>query len=145
MNQESPEPSHEFRTQRRVEFADTDMEGIVHFARFMVYMETAEHEFLEALGSSVAMELDGQKIGWPRVRASCEYHRPAHFGDLLDIHLRVLRKGTKSMTYGFHFERKGERIADGEVTSVCCQLTAGGMRGIPIPARIADRLQESPS
>ena len=42
---------HTFRTRRRVEFVDTDMGGIVHFSRFFVFMETAEHEFLEALQS----------------------------------------------------------------------------------------------
>src|SRR5215831_6794970 len=55
-----PEP---FRTQRRVEFADTDMAGIVHFANFFRYMEAAEVEFLRSRGLSVAMIWDGQKIG----------------------------------------------------------------------------------
>ena len=45
----SKDPIHEIRTRRRVEFADTDMGGSVHFSRFFVFMETAEHEFLRAL------------------------------------------------------------------------------------------------
>ena len=53
---------HEFRTRRRVEFADTDMAGICHFARYAIFMETAEHELLEALGQSVHMEMDGDQI-----------------------------------------------------------------------------------
>ena len=35
-----------FHTTRRVEFADTDMAGIVHFASFFRFMESAEHDFL---------------------------------------------------------------------------------------------------
>ena len=35
-----------FVMRRRVEFIDTDMAGIVHFATYFRYMETAEHEFL---------------------------------------------------------------------------------------------------
>ena len=85
-----------FIHQREVDFADTDMGGIMHFARFVVFMETAEHEFLNALGTSVALVHDGQHVGWPRVAVSVEYRRPARFGDVLDIHVRVLRKGTKS-------------------------------------------------
>ena len=42
-----------FRVKRRVEFADTDMAGIVHFSAFFVYMEQAEHELLRSLGLSV--------------------------------------------------------------------------------------------
>ncbi len=58
---------HEFRTSRRMEFVDTDMGGIVHFSRFFVFMETAEHQFLDAVGTSVVLEIDGDQIGWPRV------------------------------------------------------------------------------
>lgn len=133
---------HEFHTRRKVEFADTDMEGIVHFSRFMVYMETAEHEFLEALGTRVAVSLGDRKIGWPRVAVSCNYKSPARFGDILDIHLRVKRKGHKSMTYGFEFTRDGLPLASGEVTSVCCEL-GQQMRAIPIPAFIADQIEQA--
>ena len=49
----------EYRTRRRIEFVDTDMAGIVHFARFFVFMEAAEHEFLRSLGLSVHLEHDG--------------------------------------------------------------------------------------
>ena len=34
-----------FMMQRRVELADTDMAGIVHFSAYFRYAETAEHEF----------------------------------------------------------------------------------------------------
>ena len=88
---------HEFRTWRKIEFVDTDMGGIVHFSRFLIFMETAEHEFLEAIGTRVDLELDGCKIGWPRVAVACRYKSPARFGETLDIHLRVIRKGTNSV------------------------------------------------
>ena len=39
-----------FRTTRRVELADTDMAGIVHFANFFRFMESAEVDFLRASG-----------------------------------------------------------------------------------------------
>lgn len=136
---------HEFKTKRKVEFADTDMGGILHFSRYFVFMETAEHQFLESIGASVAMEQDGKQIGWPRVAANCEYKKPARFGDLLDIHVRVRRKGRTSMTYEFGFSRDGEQLASGSMTSVCCVLGASeGVRAIPIPSTIAQRLDEPP-
>lgn len=136
---------HEFRTKRRVEFADTDMGGIVHFSRFVIFMETAEHEFLNALGTSVTVEHDGVRIGWPRVAVSCRFVSPARFGDVLDIAVRVVRKGTKSMTYSFEFTRGDLQIATGEMTSVCCILEPDErVRAIPIPSFIADRVEEAP-
>ena len=77
-----------FRTSRRVEFADTDMAGIVHFANFFRYMEAAEVDFLQARGLSVRLDWEGQAIGFPRVSASCDYLRPATFMDTLEISVR---------------------------------------------------------
>ena len=134
----------EFHTTRRVEFSDTDMAGIVHFSRFFVFMEAAEHAFLRALGTSVSTEWDGNKIGWPRLEATCTYLSPAVFEDVLDIHLKVIRKGTKSLTYRFDFFRGETAIARGELSTVCCICNPGEkIRSIPIPDFIADQIQVS--
>jgi YbgC/YbaW family acyl-CoA thioester hydrolase len=138
-------PLHEFRTRRRIEFADTDMGGIVHFSRFFVFMETAEHEFLRELGTSVHLEIDGQQIGWPRVSASCDYVNAVRYGDEIEIHLRVARKGAKSMTYECFFWKESELVARGRMSSVCCVLNAPeGLRSIPIPDLFAERVAQAP-
>ena len=137
---------YEFTTQRKIEFADTDSGGIVHFSRYFVFMETAEHQFLDAVGTSVVLEIEGKQIGWPRVAASCEYKSPARFGDLLEIHVRVRRKGVKSMSYEFVFRKEGEPTATGAMTSVCCVLEPGEkVRPIPIPESIASKIDEPPA
>ncbi len=138
---------HEFHTQRRVEFADTDLGGICHFSRYLVFMETAEHQFLEALGTSVHIESEGQTVGWPRVSVRCDYKSPARFGDVLDLRVRVLRKGTKSLTYRISVSTGGRPVAEGEVTAVCCVLDAAGegLRAIPIPSPLAERIEEAPA
>ncbi len=146
---------HELHTRRRIEFADTDMAGIVHFARFFVFMETAEHEFLAKLGTPVHFEHEGFEVGWPRLAASCTYKSPARLGDVLDVHLRVKRKGRRAMTYAVRFSCEGRLVAEGEVSSILCALPwkpAGGagagerrLRPIPIPPELADRIEEAPA
>jgi acyl-CoA thioester hydrolase len=134
----------EFITHRKIEFADVDQAGFVHFAKFFVFMETAEHEFLRSLGTSVHTTWDEKEIGWPRLKASCEYLKPAGFEDELQIRVGVSRKGKKSMTYRFEFTRNNEKIAQGEMTSACCVLNAeGGMKAIEIPSWIADQIKET--
>jgi 4-hydroxybenzoyl-CoA thioesterase/acyl-CoA thioester hydrolase len=141
---------YEFHTKRRIEFADTDMAGIVHFARFFVFMESAEHEFLRTLGSTVHFEHEGQHIGWPRVATSCEFRSPARLGDVLDIHLRVLRKGGRSLTWSFLLTCEGRLVAEGKITSICCVLPTpypksdGKLRPVPIPDFLADQIEEAP-
>ena len=131
----------EFRTKRRIEFADTDLGGIVHFSRYLVFMETAEHQFLEALGSCVHQEIDGKTIGWPRVKVACEYLSPARFGDTLDIVVKVVKKGRSSMLYTIEFFVGERAIARGETTAVCCEL-GPDMHSIPIPEALSARIEE---
>ncbi|MCY4351640.1 MAG: thioesterase family protein [Gemmatimonadetes bacterium] len=132
----------EFHTTRRIEFSDTDMAGIVHFSRFFVFMEAAEHAFLRSLETSVSAEWEGNKIGWPRLEATCTYLSPAVFEDVLDIYLKVIRKGTKSLTYRFDFFRGETAIASGKLSTVCCICNPGEkIRSIPIPDFIADQIQ----
>ena len=131
---------HQFSCQRRVEFSDTDMGGVVHFSRFFVFMETAEHQFLRSLGVEVDTRVDGRRVSWPRVAARCEYLQPAHFGDELEIQVSVRKRGEKSMTYAYLFRRGGEEIARGEMTAVCCAVEdEGKFEALPIPAAMVRR------
>jgi len=134
----------EFHLTRRIEFPDTDMAGVVHFSRFFVLMEAAEHAFFRSLGTSVTATLDGDVIGWPRVSASCEYLSPARFEDEIDIHLSVRKKSVKTLTYGFELKRGDVLVARGRVTAACCLCNPGEpLRPIPIPDFIADRIEEA--
>jgi YbgC/YbaW family acyl-CoA thioester hydrolase len=134
-----------FHTTRRVEFADTDMAGIVHFANFFRFMEAAEVEFLRARGLSVALTWEGQKIGFPRVSASCDYLRPARFEDVLDVTVKIHRLGRKSVTYEIGFFKNGEVIARGRVSSVCCRVGDNHeLTSIEIPASLRERIAGNP-
>ncbi|MBI1831629.1 MAG: acyl-CoA thioesterase [Planctomycetes bacterium] len=132
-----------FHTTRRIEFGDTDMAGIVHFANFFRFMESAECEFLRSRGLSVKLDWEGQTIGFPRVSATCDYVSPARFEDLLDVALSIDKIGTKSVTYAFEFTRGGTLIAKGKVTSCCVRVGPDNrIEGIAIPASYRARLSE---
>lgn len=125
-----------------VEFHDTDMAGIMHFASFFHYMESAEHEFIRKLGFSVHSELDGETISFPRVRASCDYRSPARCEEMLDIAVSVSKLGRRSVTYAFDFTLDDRDIARGEMTSVCCRVVPGEpLHSVPIPAEISESLR----
>jgi YbgC/YbaW family acyl-CoA thioester hydrolase len=131
-----------FHITRRVEFHETDMAGIVHFASFYCFMEFAEVEFLRSRGLSVVMCAEGDKVGFPRVSATCDFFKPARFDEVLDIAVTIERLGTKSVTYGFEFARDGEVLARGKVTSVCCRVGADHrLDPVPIPAWYRERLE----
>jgi YbgC/YbaW family acyl-CoA thioester hydrolase len=131
-----------FRTTRMVEFADTDMAGIIHFTNFFRYMEEAEHAFLRSRGLSVAMEWEGQSIGFPRVSASCDFLRPVRFEDVVEVALEVSHVGRTSVRYAIEFHHGGEVIARGQLTAVCCRLRREphALESVEIPPGLRARL-----
>jgi YbgC/YbaW family acyl-CoA thioester hydrolase len=134
--------SEPFRTRRRVEFGDTDMAGIVHFANFFRFMEAAETEFLNSLGFSVAWRDGDDRLGLPRVSASCDFKSPARFQDVLDIAVIVEEVGRKSVRYRFDFARGETAIAIGHITAVYCRNVPGKpLQSLEIPDAMRQKLQ----
>ena len=129
-----------FRTTCRVEFADTDMAGIMHFARFFSLMEEVEHEFLRSRGLSVVMKHNGRNIGWPRVSAKCDFKKPALFEDVLDATLTVERLGSKSLTYQVAFSKSGDTVAVGSITACCCLCEGKSITPMEVPADIRKKI-----
>jgi len=133
--------SEPFRTTRLVEFHDTDMAGIMHFASFFHYMESAEHELIRSVGFSVHNQIDGQTLSFPRVAASCEFHSPARSEDVLDIAVSLTRIGNKSLHYRLEFSIDGREVATGQITSVCCSVVPGQpLASVPLPPEIKEQL-----
>jgi acyl-CoA thioester hydrolase len=134
----------EFLQQRRVEFAETDMAGIVHFANFFRWMESAEHAFLRSIGYSVHTTEGGHSSGWPRLKVSCDYSKPLRFEELVDVALSVAEVRTRSVRYTFTIRRSadGEVAARGETVAVHAQLDpAGGrLQATPIPESLRAEL-----
>lgn len=137
---------------KRVEFSETDMAGIVHFSNFFRYMELVEHDFFRSLGTSIAPRPNNQGIGWPRVSATCDFKKPLYFEDEFEIHLEVIKKTNRSLTYEIRFHRSDESesptlIAVGRVTAVCVTRQEDGtIRARPIPEHLDALIQvQSPS
>src|SRR5437899_12202543 len=131
-----------FTTTRRVEFGDTDMAGIVHFANFFRFMEAAETEFLRSVGLTVSWRKDGVKWGFPRVSASCDFQKPARFEDVLTIAVIVEKVGAKSVSYRFDFSNQvGDAIAVGRITTVFCRSDGPEhLESVEMPAEITSKL-----
>lgn len=132
-----------FIHRRRVQFSETDMAGIVHFANYYKWMEETEHEYFRSLGLNI-MELqpDGSYIGWPRVNTSCHYEAPVRYGDILDIHLSVERIGFKSLTFYIEFFGEGKRLAYGRAKTACCLCFPNAtLKSIEIPQRYLQAIQ----
>jgi acyl-CoA thioester hydrolase len=117
-----------FEYQDRVQFSDTDMAGIVHFANFYRYMERAEHAFFRSLGLSIIEHSshipEAEKVGWPRVHASCDFMAPLFFEEEFTTELLVEEIRAKVLRYLFRFWKKdGTLAAEGRVVQPVCRRT----------------------
>ena len=131
-----------FTLTHRVEFAETDMAGIVHFSNFFRMMENTEHALFRSLGHSIHAAREGETTGWPRVKASCEYLQPLRFEEEVAIRLEVAEVRTRSVRYGFTFSRvrDGAAVAKGEFTTVCARVREGKLESIPVPDTLRQAL-----
>jgi YbgC/YbaW family acyl-CoA thioester hydrolase len=130
----------EYSLKRRVLFYETDAAGIVHFSWFFRYMEEAEHALWRAAGIRVHPPDGG--IGWPRVKATCEYHRALRFEEEFDVTVRVTEVNRRTITFASAIKRGDEPIATGQVVVACVQQGPNGtMKSMDIPPDIAARLR----
>ena len=135
----------------RVQFSDTDMAGIMHFANFFRFLERAEHAFFRSLELSVVEDVPAipvdDHVGWPRVHASCDYHAPLRFEDVVEIEVLVEEVRPKTLRYLFRvYKENGTLCAEGRITAVCVRKDpeTGQMKGVEIPSRISSKIQAAP-
>lgn len=142
--------AYEFKLNRRVEFADTDLAGIMHFSNFFRLMEATEHAFYRSLGFSVDLKGMERNLGLPRVHAECEYKHPLRFEDVVEIHLLVKEKRERSIQFSFIFNKLNDgpvkETARGSLSVVCVDLQGPGgeMVLVAIPQEIADKIEVVP-
>jgi len=141
---------YEYKLVRQVEFADTDMAGIMHFANFFRFMEAAESAFFRSLGISIWPGKGGEPVGWPRVHADCDFRHPLKFEDIVEVHLLVREKRSKAIAYTFIFRKLGEQltreVARGSIVVACVtrEPGSGKLKSVPIPNTIADKIEVAP-
>lgn len=125
-----------------VQFAETDMAGVMHFSNYFRLMEECEHAWWRSLGLTVYMT-SGPKISWPRVSVACDYSASARLEDWLELVLRVLQVGEKSVQFEIDFRREHLRIARGRMKVVCCTIDGGQFGAVSIPADIRAKIESA--
>lgn len=133
----------EYRLKRRVQFYETDTAGIVHFSWFYRYMEEAEHALWRAAGLSIAPR--DAAVGFPRVSASFDFHRPLRFEDEFEVLIRIAAIGARSIRYTAHVTKDATAVATGSLTIACIARHADApLRSTAIPPAIAGRFEVAP-
>jgi YbgC/YbaW family acyl-CoA thioester hydrolase len=108
-----------FRHEHRVGFVETDTAGIVHFSRFLIWVEEAEAALWRFLGITDAFSVrEGKLVGWPKLNISIRYRSPARFDDLVTVLLYPKKVGTTTICWEFKIERDGTLLAEGDMVII---------------------------
>jgi acyl-CoA thioester hydrolase len=131
-----------FVHERRIEFSDTDLAGIVHFANYYRFMEQAEHALFRQLQLKIHGEsADGTTFGWPRVACSCSFRAPARYDDLIQVHVSIAERGERTLLTRYVMRREELLLAEGEMKTVYCRMQSSGrLQSAVIPDDVAEAL-----
>lgn len=130
-----------------VRFADVDHAGIVYYPRFFHLFHVAFEElWRERMGARAYAELlDRDRVGFPAVRAECEFVAPLRFGDVAETEVTIARLGAKSITFRYKIYRAADErprtlCAAGQV--VCAVVDLARFAAIAVPERVSAMLAD---
>jgi 4-hydroxybenzoyl-CoA thioesterase len=131
-----------------VRFADIDHAGIVYYPRFFHYFHLAFEELWRArIGPQAYSEIiDRDCVGFPAVRAECDFKAPLKFGDTAEIEVSIPRLGTKSITFRYRVYRAAvpasTRVLCAEGQVVCAVVDLARFVAVAIPQHVAEMLRD---
>jgi 4-hydroxybenzoyl-CoA thioesterase len=131
-----------------VRFSDVDHAGIVYYPRFFHFFHVAFEELWRArIGARAYVELlDRDRIGFPAVRAECDFKSPLRFGDTMSIELSITRMGGKSITFHYRVYREADGTADGALAAegsvVCAVVDLAKFVAVHAPERVQAMLAD---
>ena len=131
-----------FSIRQRVRFGETDMQGVVYYANYLLFAEVGRVAYLRALGIDYRRDLIEQGADFTIGEASVRYRSPLRFDDEFDISVRV--GGVRHSSWAFEYavdRADGLRCAD--MTTVQVMIDRASFRPTRIPAALRATLEKA--
>jgi acyl-CoA thioester hydrolase len=122
------------RTRVRVRYAETDQMGVVYYANYFVWFEVARTDWLRGTGWSYR-EMEAEGVSLPVIEAHCEYRRPAHYDDELQVETRATLLTPVRVRFDYELVRvvDNESLAAGHTVHAALDVAGRPSR---LPARV---------
>lgn len=125
----------------RVRFADTDLQGIVFNGNYLTYYDVAWTEYFRAVGFQWK-DLLALGVDTVLARTTMEFKSPARFDEILEVHTRVSKIGTTSLTFEFEIYPQGEDRLIGSATSLYVCVDPETLKSTRVPDRLRGRITD---
>jgi acyl-CoA thioester hydrolase len=125
-----------FAHRQRVRFGETDLQGVVYYANYLVFAEVGRIAYLRELGFVYERDLLARGVDFTIGEARVRYHAPLRFDEEYDIKVRVGEIRHSSWAFEYAIDRAdGLHCADASTIQV--MLDRASLR----PTRIPDQLR----
>jgi acyl-CoA thioester hydrolase len=126
----------------RVRYAETDAQGIVFYAHYLTYFDTAISEYLRDLPFNYIEHVNKTGTDFHVVKTVVEFYAPSHFDDDIEVHVRTGKIGRSSLTFLIEiFPKNGDTtLVKGEVVWVNTDQKA--KKSAPLPEELVVRLRD---
>ena len=123
-----------------VRFRDCDPMGHVNNAVYLTYLEQTRFAHWRSVWGRGAPQLPPGMPGVILARIECDYRRPASYGEMLEIRLRVAAIGRTSFRYEYEMvDQQGRRVLEAKTVQVMYDYAEA--RPVPIPLEIRAALE----
>lgn len=124
----------------RVRYAETDAQGIVFFAHYLTYFDTAINEYLRDLPHNYIEHVKQTGTDFHVVKVTVEFFAPSHFDDEIEVYVRTGRIGRTSLTFFIEiFPKNGDTtLVKGEVVWVNTDQKTH--KSVPLPEALVVKL-----
>lgn len=129
-----------FIAHNKVRMHDTDMAGILYFARQFRFVHDALEDFVSSEGLTFDQVFHEKDFVFVIVHVEADYLAPLKVGDELTVHLSVERIGTSSFSIQYQIFRSKTLI--GTAKTVHVTLDNKTRTTIPIPEELRAKLQK---
>ncbi|HMG34132.1 MAG TPA: thioesterase family protein [Blastocatellia bacterium] len=128
-----------FKHVLRVRFGETDLQGIVFNANYLLYCDVAWTEYLRAMGLTWKEMVDGG-VDTVLARSTIDFRAPARFDDMLEVWTRVSKVGNTSLIFDFeiYVENNDQLICSAQSLYVCVDPRT--LEKIRVPEDIRKRI-----
>ena len=125
-----------FAHRQRVRFGETDLQGVVYYANYLLFAEVGRIAYLRELGVLYERDLLAHGVDFTIGEARVRYQAPLRFDDEYDIKVRVGEVRHSSWTLEYGIDRAdGIHCADASTIQVMIDRKTGRATRIPADLR----------
>ncbi len=120
--------------ERKINFYETDAQGIVHHSNYPRYFEEARGYFLEKANFPYQKIREDLKVDIVLLELNVKYRKPLKFGDICSIEITLNHMDRYFFSFSYKV-LKGEEIFAEGYTKHCC-IDRNSKKMISIPKKI---------